>query len=94
MAVPPTLVMSVNVLFVVGAVSVPGLWSLVEYLFQAALVGFLAIGAFALRLYGRYPVRMITTVTYDFIASVSLSRSWFQPLPSRRSRSASALRAP
>lgn len=32
MAVPPTLVMSVNVLFVVGAVSVPGLWSLVEYL--------------------------------------------------------------
>ncbi len=48
MAVPPTLVMSVNVLFVVGAVSVPSLWGLVEYLLQAAVVGFLAIGAFAL----------------------------------------------
>lgn len=74
MTIPLTLAMSINVLFVVGAVFVPGLWDVVEYLFPFALVGFLAVGVYALRLYGGYITRMITTGTFDFVANASLSQ--------------------
>ncbi len=74
MAIPLTLAMSINVSFVVGAVFVPGLWSVVEYLFPVALAGFLAVGIYALRLYGRYLARIIATGTFDFIANASLSQ--------------------
>lgn len=74
MAIPLTLAMSINVLFVVGAVFVPGLWDVVEYLFPFAVLGFLAVGVYALRLYGRYITRMITTGTFDFVANASLSQ--------------------
>lgn len=73
MTIPLPLAMSINVLFVVGAIFVPGLWDVVEYLFPVALIGFLAVGAYALRLYGRYITRMITTGTFDFSANASLS---------------------
>lgn len=72
---PLTLAMSVNVSFVVGAVFVPGLWSVVEYLFPVALAAFLAVGIYALRLYGRYLPRIVATGTFDFIANASLIRS-------------------
>lgn len=74
MVIPLTLAMTINVLFVVGAVFVPGLWDLVEYLFPFAVLGFLAVGVYALRLYGRYITRMITTGTFDFVANASLSQ--------------------
>lgn len=74
MTIPLTLAMTINVLFVVGAVFVPGLWNVVEYLFPFALIGFLAVGIYALRLYGSYITRMITTGTFDFIANASLSQ--------------------
>ena len=53
LAMPLTLAMSINVGFVVGALFVPGLWSVVEYLFPLAMLGFLLIGIWALRLYAR-----------------------------------------
>jgi hypothetical protein len=57
MALPLTLAMSVNVFFVLGAVFVPGLWNVVEYLFPFSLTALLAIGVLALRtfldLFGR-----------------------------------------
>lgn len=74
MAIPLTLAMSINVMFVVGAVTVPGLWGVVEYLFPLALLGFLTVGVYALRIYGGYMARMITTGTFDFIANASLSQ--------------------
>ena len=66
MALPLTLAMSINVLFVNGAVFVPNLWSYVEYLFPFAIAAFLAVGLLALRLYARYFTRVISTGDFSF----------------------------
>lgn len=54
LAAPLATAMTVNVAFIAGLVFVPGLWSVVEYLFPAALVTFVVIGAFALRRIGHF----------------------------------------
>ncbi|MHA3885482.1 TsoY family (seleno)protein [Stutzerimonas degradans] len=64
MTVPLTLAMTVNVCFVLGALFVPGLWSVVEYLFPLALLAFAAIAWSALRIYGRYLSRMLVSGGY------------------------------
>ncbi len=48
MGLPLMLAMTVNVLFVLGAVFVPGLWNVVEYLFPLALLAQFAIGVLSL----------------------------------------------
>lgn len=65
MAVPLTLAMTINVLFILGALGVPGLWARVEYLFPFALVAFAAVGALALFFFGRYVTRLITQQGFD-----------------------------
>lgn len=64
MTQPLTLAMTVNVCFALGAVLVPGLWSVVEYMFPLALVAFMAIGVWALRIYGRYLSRLLARGGY------------------------------
>lgn len=64
MAAPLAGAMSINVLFVLGALFVPGLWSVVEYLFPGALVGFGIMGWFALRILTRYLGRMLSEGGY------------------------------
>jgi hypothetical protein len=64
MTQPLTLAMTVNVCFALGALLVPGLWSIVEYLFPLALLAFAAIGVWALKLYGRYITRMLVSGGY------------------------------
>src|SRR5690606_8406404 len=64
MALPLTLAMTVNVCFALGAVFVPGLWLMVEYLFPLALAAFALIGWAALRLFGRYFARMLVDGGY------------------------------
>lgn len=59
MAIPLTLAMSVNVGFIVGAVFVPGLWEIAEYLFPFALLAFGAIGVYALRLFADFMGRVL-----------------------------------
>ena len=59
MTQPLTLAMTVNVCFALGALLVPGLWSVVEYLFPLAFIAFAAIGVWALRIYGRYLSRLL-----------------------------------
>lgn len=54
MAEPLTYAMSVNVVFILGALFVPGLWANVQSLFPFALLAFLAIGVYALVLYVQY----------------------------------------
>ncbi len=66
MVVPLTLAMSVNVSFILGAVFVPDLWSVVEYLFPVSIVAFLAIGIYALRILGDYFTRIFTKGDFDF----------------------------
>lgn len=64
MTIPLTLAMTVNVGFIFGALFVPGLWSVVEYLFPGAILAFALIGWSALKIYGRYMSRMLVEGGY------------------------------
>ena len=70
--------MSVNGLFIVGLVFVPGLWNVVEYLFPFALAAFLAIGAFALLIIGDFLGRVLTK---GGVFDVTAHNSFAQLLP-------------
>ncbi len=74
MAIPLTLAMTINVFFVLGATFVPGLWSIVEYLFPGAIAGFLAVGIYALRILVGYFARVMTTGEFDFGANNNLGQ--------------------
>lgn len=65
MAVPLTLAMAVNAGFIVGLVFVPGLWSVVEYLFPFAMVAFFAIGLYGLSIMGDFWGRVLTHGGFD-----------------------------
>ncbi|MCC5992324.1 MAG: hypothetical protein JJT99_07345 [Rhodobacteraceae bacterium] len=69
MAMPLALAMSVNVMFILGMVFVPGLWSVVEYLFPLAVIAFLAIGVFGFRLYGQFLGRVLTEGGFNCAAN-------------------------
>lgn len=60
LAMPLALAMSVNVGFILGLVFVPGLWSIVEYLFPLAMIAFLGIGYLAFRMIGDFLGRVLT----------------------------------
>lgn len=74
MAIPLTYAMSVNVLFILGALFVPGLWSIVEYLFPFALLAFLAIGAYAVNIFITFFARVIAFGQFDCEKNNSLSQ--------------------
>ena len=74
LAAPLTVAMSVNMGFILGLVFVPGLWSAVEYLFPAALLAFLAIGGWALRLIGDFFGRVLSTGGFDCAKNNSLAQ--------------------
>lgn len=59
LALPLALAMSVNALFILGLVFVPGLRGVIEILFPAAMAIFVAIGALALRMIGRFLGRVL-----------------------------------
>ncbi|MDP3893808.1 hypothetical protein [Nocardioides sp.] len=65
MAIPLTLAMSVNVLFVLGALAIPGLWGAIEVLLPIALALFGAIGVLGTWLFGRYLVRAVVHREFD-----------------------------
>jgi len=74
MAIPLTLSMTINVCFVLGALFVPGLWSVVEYLFPFAIIGFLAAGVYALKIFMGYFSRLIIKGDFDFTSNNNLSQ--------------------
>lgn len=69
LAAPLALAMAVNVGFILGMVFVPGLWGVVEYLFPLAMITFLAIGAWALRLYGGFLAQVLTEGGFNCAAN-------------------------
>ncbi|MCC5987310.1 MAG: hypothetical protein JJT95_06480 [Pararhodobacter sp.] len=69
MAAPLALAMVVNVGFILGMVFVPGLWSVVEYLFPLAMIAFMAIGVWAFRLYGGFIGRVLTEGGFNCAAN-------------------------
>lgn len=74
MAMPLTLAMSINVSFILGAVFVPNLWSIVEYMFPFAITGFLAVGVLALKILGSYLSRIMVQGTFNFEANNNLGQ--------------------
>jgi len=78
LAAPLATAMTVNALFIVGLVYVPGLWSIVEYLFPMALVAFLAIGVWALSIIGDFLGRVLTR---GGVFDVTAHNSFAQLLP-------------
>lgn len=73
MAIPLTLAMSINTMFVLGGLFVPNLWSVVEFLFPLALTGFTAIGLYALKILTTYFARTLTNGNVDFSTNNSLA---------------------
>lgn len=74
MAIPLTLAMFVNVAFILGAVFVPGLWSVREMLFPFALLAFGAIGVYAIHIFLEFFSRVIATGHFDCEKNNSLSQ--------------------
>jgi len=59
LAGPLATAMTINGGFIVGLVFVPQLWSVVEYLFPAAMIAFLLVGLWAFRLIGHFLGRVL-----------------------------------
>jgi len=74
MVIPLTLAMSINVLFIAGAAFVPGLWSVVEYLFPFAIAAFLAVGIYALSILGDYFSRIFIKGNFKFSENNNFSQ--------------------
>jgi hypothetical protein len=74
MAIPLTFAMTINVCFVLGAVFVPGLWSIVEYLFPFALLGFAVVGYYAIKIFADYFTRILKTGNLDCTKNNNLSQ--------------------
>jgi len=73
MVVPLTMAMTVNACFVSSSLLIPGLWDYIEYLFPFAMLAFLAIGVYAMRILGDYFTRMFLHKGYDFEQNNSLA---------------------
>ncbi len=74
MTMPLTFAMTINVCFVLGAVFVPGLWSVVEYMFPGALLGFAICGYYAIKIFMEYFSRLLITGDFDFTKNNNLSQ--------------------
>lgn len=74
MAIPLTYAMTINVLFILGGVFVPSLWSNVEYLFPFSLAAFLAVGVYALQIFLTFFSRVIAFGKFDCEKNNSLSQ--------------------
>lgn len=74
MAIPLALAMTVNVSFVAGAVFVPGLWAQVEQLFPLALMAFVLIAAYALKIFFDYFGRLLADGSFNMDGNNSLAQ--------------------
>ncbi len=61
-------------LFILGALFVPGLWNVVEYLFPFALLVFLGIGIYAVRIFLAFISRVIAFGQFNCEKNNSLSQ--------------------
>jgi len=74
MALPLTFAMTINVFFVLGALFVPNLWSIIEFMFPFALIGFAATGYFAIKFFMEYFSRLLQKGDFDFTQNNNLSQ--------------------
>ncbi len=74
MTIPLTYTMSINVCFILGAVFIPGLWGIVEYLFPFSVISFAIAGYYALKIFINYFTRLLTKGDFDFSKNNNLSQ--------------------
>ncbi|THD85309.1 hypothetical protein E7811_06305 [Aliigemmobacter aestuarii] len=74
LGLPLALAMAINVGFILGMVFVPGLWSVVEYLFPAAILAFVAVGVLAFRMIGAMIGRYSTKGGFNWEANGSFAQ--------------------
>lgn len=74
MAVPLTLAMSLNVILIIGAISIPGLWTSIEYLFPITFSGFLAVGIYASVVFAKHMLNVVIKGDVSFVNSSNLSQ--------------------
>jgi hypothetical protein len=74
MALPLTFGMSINVVFILGALFIPGLWSVKEYLFPFAILGFGVVGYFSVKIFLDYSVRVLTVGKFNIEKNNNLSQ--------------------
>lgn len=78
MAMPLALAMTVNALFIVGLVFVPGLWGIIEYLFPLAMIAFGLIAVQAFLIIADFLGRILSK---GGIFDVTANNSFAQMLP-------------
>ena len=74
LAIPLTLAMTINAGFMAGALFVPDLWSVIEYLFPLAIAGFVVLGIWAMRLYLSFFSHSVSQNKFDKSANNSLAQ--------------------
>ncbi|MEA3553812.1 MAG: hypothetical protein U9R39_05370 [Campylobacterota bacterium] len=74
MAIPLTFTMTINIFFILGATFVPNLWSIIEFMFPFALIGFAVTGYYSIKIFMVYFSRLITTGDFDFTKNNNLSQ--------------------
>lgn len=74
MAMPLTYAMSINVCFILGAIFIPNLWTVVEFLFPFSILAFLSIGIWASRIYLNFFGHVLQHGNFDNTANNSLSQ--------------------
>ncbi|WP_456397029.1 TsoY family (seleno)protein [Desulfurobacterium sp.] len=74
MVIPLTYAMTVNVLFMVGAIFIPHLWNVVEYIFPFALLAFFAIGVYGVKIFMDFISRVVAFGGFDTENNNSLSQ--------------------
>ncbi|EDZ43584.1 conserved hypothetical protein [Rhodobacteraceae bacterium HTCC2083] len=75
LAMPLALAMTVNGLFIVGLVFVPGLWTVIEYLFPAALIVFAGIAFIAFRMIARFIGNVVAAGNFDDATNGSFAQA-------------------
>lgn len=78
LAMPLAMAMTVNAGFILGLVFVPGLWSVVEYLFPLAMIAFALIAASAFRRIGDFLGRVLSE---GGVFDVTANNSFAQLVP-------------
>jgi hypothetical protein len=71
---PLAIAMSINVGFILGLVFVPGLWTVVEYLFPFAMAAFFFTGVLALAQTGRFYGRIFGKGGFDWAGNNSFAQ--------------------
>jgi hypothetical protein len=74
MSIPLTYAMTINVMFVLGAAFVPGLWNIIEYMFPMAIVGFLGVGIYAFKIFSEYFISLILNGNKEWEENNSLTQ--------------------